>query len=85
MTRKKVNFGDFKSEEEILAALNFYIISKFRTNKEAAEALGVSPPYLSQVKNGTRPIPDSVLEDLGFVRVEAYLSKKLVTADNFPF
>lgn len=34
----------------------------------AAEQLGISPAFLSQIRSGTRPAPESVLGQLGLCR-----------------
>ena len=43
-------------------------VVKAGTAAKAAELLGVSPGFLSQMRNSTRPIPARVLGQLGLVR-----------------
>lgn len=44
-------------------------VAKHKTQAAAAEALGVSRPYLSDIINGRRDFSDPVLERLGLRRV----------------
>jgi plasmid maintenance system antidote protein VapI len=44
-------------------------IKRHKTQAAAAEALGVSRPYLSDIVNGRRDFSDAVLEKLGLRRV----------------
>lgn len=44
-------------------------VEKHKTQAAAAEALGVSRPYLSDIINGRRDFSDPVLERLGLRRV----------------
>jgi len=44
-------------------------VEKHKTQAAAAEALGVSRPYLSDIINGRRDFSDAVLERLGLRRV----------------
>jgi hypothetical protein len=44
-------------------------VKRYDTARDAAEALGILPGFLSQIRNSTRPCPDSVLRQLGLCRV----------------
>jgi plasmid maintenance system antidote protein VapI len=41
----------------------------FRTRADAAKALGISAPYLSDLCNGRRDVTDELLEKLGLRRI----------------
>lgn len=52
-------------------------VRQYRSQREAAEALGVSQNYLSQVLTGTRAMPQLFLDRLEIRRVERfYVSEK---------
>jgi len=55
-------------EIDPLEALRRFV-SKHKTQRAAADALGVSRPYLSDILNGRRDFSDPVLERLGLRRV----------------
>jgi plasmid maintenance system antidote protein VapI len=44
-------------------------VAKHKTQAAAAEVLGVSRPYLSDIINGRRDFSDQILEKLGLRRV----------------
>lgn len=44
-------------------------VGEHETQREAADALGISRPYLSDLLNGNRPFSDPILEKLGLRRV----------------
>ena len=55
-------------EVDPIKALNAFV-SKHKTQAAAADALGVSRPYLSDIINGRRDFSDAILERLGLRRV----------------
>lgn len=59
------------TESEVLLELKVFIELR-PSHVAAAKALGLSSGYLSDIRNGRRPIPDVVLNALGFERVVTY-------------
>ena len=51
-------------EVDPLVALKAYV-AKFARQYEAAEALGITPAYLSDLLHGNRQCTDSILKQLG--------------------
>lgn len=63
------------TEEKLLTLLNRYV-SKHKTKQDAARALAISAPYLSDILSGRRPVPDSVLSAIQVKRVVTYRKEK---------
>lgn len=40
-------------------------VREYKTQKDAAKALGISPAYLSDLVNGRRDVPTKILAKLG--------------------
>lgn len=57
-----------RHERDATDALHKFV-DQYPTQKDAARALGVSPAYLSDVKNGRRTFSDNLLQKLGLRRV----------------
>jgi plasmid maintenance system antidote protein VapI len=56
-----------KEIDPIVALESF--IKKHKTAKAAAEELGISSGYLSEIVNGRRDFSDAILEKLGLRRI----------------
>jgi DNA-binding transcriptional regulator YdaS (Cro superfamily) len=50
-------------------------VSRFETQKAAAEALGISTSYLNDILKSNRPIPSHVLDRIGLERVVSFRVK----------
>lgn len=48
------------------------LLKQHGSSKAAADALGISPQYWSDIVRGRRDLSDNVLEKLGFVRTITY-------------
>ncbi len=53
---------------DALKVLRSFVLQQ-DTKKLAARKLGISPQYLNDILKENRPIPDDVLQTLGFERV----------------
>ncbi len=59
------------SQKEMLQLLKGFV-SQCRTQNEAAEQLGITGPYMSELVRGTRPITEAIAEKLGYIRKEVF-------------
>jgi predicted XRE-type DNA-binding protein len=59
------------TQDELSVILRDYV-SQFRTKTEAAEALGITLPYLSDILRGNRLISDTVAQKLGYRKETTY-------------
>lgn len=50
-------------------------VAKHKTKRAAAEALGISPPYLHDLLQGKRDLSDKILKRLGLSREITITSK----------
>lgn len=55
-------------EEEMRIILLRHVKNKYKTQKEAALAWGISPSQVSQMIIGFCPITQSVLDEMGYVK-----------------
>lgn len=63
------------TKEKVLARLKTRV-EKYDTNREAAQALGVSQPYLYDVLRGKREPASTILSALGLEKVVSYREVK---------
>jgi predicted DNA-binding protein (UPF0251 family) len=59
------------TEAEFLAVLRD-LVAGYATQKDAAQAWGISPQYLSDVLNNGRAPGEKILQAIGWERVEMY-------------
>lgn len=58
-------------KEELGHKLRVHIVSKYRTQSEAAKHWGVSDAYVSRIIRGHSEPTDVMLEEIGLKRVES--------------
>ena len=64
-----------KVSHSVLRARIAHIVHTYNTQKDAAEAYGVSCAYLSDLLSGRRDISDEVARKFGYQQAERYFVK----------
>ena len=65
------------TEDKFLQKVQHWIFKNYRTQREAAAALGHSPAYLNKILKGKKPISKKILDAMGY-------TKKVVKVTTYP-